>query len=82
MLPGVMGHPLEYTFVYSTFTDDSKGGCPRTSRTQGAEEANQLNTCIVEKKQRTVFNIVKLSNKCKSVFYLILTNLNYNYVCR
>ena len=29
----VMGHPLEYAFVYSTFTDNSKGGCPKTSLT-------------------------------------------------
>ena len=63
----VMGHPLEYTFVYSTFTDDSEGRCPNTSRTRVAEEANQLNTRLVEKKKRTVFYIVKLLNKCKSV---------------
>ena len=51
-----MGHPLDYTFVYSTFTDDSKGGRPNTSLTQEAEEASQPNKCLVEKKKRTVFN--------------------------
>ena len=67
---GVMGHPLEDAFVYSTFTDDSKGKWPKTSRTREAEEANQPNKRLVEKKKRTVFNIVKLPNKCKSVLTL------------
>ena len=65
-----MGHPLDYTFVRSTFTDDSEGRCPNTFRTREAEEANQLNTCLVEKIMKTVVNIVKLSNKCESVLTL------------
>ena len=66
----VMRHPLDYTFVYSTFTDNSEGRCPNTSLTQEAEEDYQLNTCLVEKKKRAVFTIVKLSNKCESVLIL------------
>ena len=57
----VIGHPLEYTFVYLTFTDDSEGGCPKTSRTREAEKGSQPNA---EMKKRSVFNVVKLSNKC------------------
>ena len=30
----VMGHPLNYTFLYTIVTDDSEGRCPNTSLTQ------------------------------------------------
>ena len=65
-----MGHPLEYTFVYSIFTDNSEGRWLNTSRIQEAEEAIQLNKCLVEKKKKTVFDIGKQSNECKSVSIL------------
>ena len=65
-----MGHTLDYTFVYSTFTDDSESRCPNTSRTQEAEEANQPKKRLVERKKKTVFNIVNLPNKCESVSIL------------
>ena len=55
-----MRHPLEYNFVYSFFTDDSEGRCPKISRTRETEEAIQLNTRLVGRKKRSVFNIVKL----------------------
>ena len=78
--PHVIGHPLNYTLVLSTFTDDSEGRCPNTSLTQEAEEAYQLNTCLVEKKMRT-FNRDKLLLNVK-LFQLVLSILKYNYVCR
>ena len=60
---------------YTTFTDDSEGGCLKEApelalSSQEAEEANQLNTRLVETKKRTVFNIFKLPNKRKSVSIL------------
>ena len=70
MLPGVMGTLLSILPQYSTFTDDSEGGCPKTSRTREAEEVSQPNTRLVERKKRTVFNIVNLPNKSKSVLNL------------
>ena len=36
----VIRHPLEYTFVYATFTDDSESGCPKTSLTLRGKESD------------------------------------------